>query len=218
MNQTYKALALFCLISIQVKAQDTTQYTNSKYAIVSNSQINDLYLGLDNPLFMSIPTNSKTFRAICDNGIFIQKNDQWFIRIERKASCNITLFDEYGYDYRFRFRVKELPCPVLTIGGSPSNEFIAKPLLLTSAIIPLLYDFYYELFFKVENFKLLLTHPDGTIENFSAIGNNLTIEMKESISKLAAGSEVMIYDAEAVTMNTNSDTRCKPAPITLKIK
>lgn len=174
--------------------------------VIAATKMNVLYLGVDNPLDISIPgvppdkvsaTISKGSIKLVGSGSYVAQPGAGI------TSCEITVYAE-GEGRRKQamgtkiFRVKKVPPPFPKIigvtGKSVEKNQLAASLGVIAEMPP---DFDFELKYKVVGFKLSST-IGGFLQERESTSSRFTEEQKKIINSLRTGNQVAITDVKAV--------------------
>ncbi len=208
---------------IRVKQPDGTfkhypfsqSYTAQKpNAVVSAEKMNVLYIGVDNPMAISVPgvSNDKVKPSISGGGAALKANTaagggHFIATVTTVGEAKINISAQIGEKVmpmgEFKYRVKRVPDPVATISNSKGGP-INKSLLAAGTLIPQLENFDFELFFKITGFKISIFAKGKDLIEYESPGNQLTQPMRDAIAKLRAGDKVFIEYIKA-KMATGAD-------------
>jgi len=208
---------------IRVKKPDNTYdyfpFTSSYVAqkpnsVVSADKMNVLYIGVDNPMSISVPgvSNDKVKSSIEGAGGALKPNPaagggHYIATVSSTGKAVIKVSAEIGGKVmpmgNFEYRVKRVPDPVAMIANNKSGT-INKNLLMAGTLIPVLENFDFELFFKITSFKMTITGKGKDPMEFESTGNQLTQPMRDALSKGRAGDKVFFEFIKA-RMATGAD-------------
>jgi len=119
---------------------------------------------------------------------------------------------------KFPFRVKSVPNPVATMCGKSEGGSINKNLLMASSMIPVLKDFYFELYWQITEFKMSIAGKGVEYSEFNGKGNQLDEAMKNAISKARPGTKVFFEYIKARMVNTKDASTRQLSPMTFVIQ
>ncbi|MCX6290239.1 MAG: gliding motility protein GldM [Bacteroidetes bacterium] len=183
-------------------------------SVVSADKMNVLYIGVDNPMSISVPgvSNDKVKVSIEGGGGSLKANTQaggghYIASVTTVGKSTIKVSAEIAGKPMpmgsFEYRVKRVPDPVATISNSKGGP-INKNLLAAGTLIPVLENFDFELFFKIMSFKITIVQTGKDPLELEGQGNQLTQPMRDAVSKLRGGSKVYIEYIKA-KMATGAD-------------
>lgn len=173
--------------------------------VIAATKMNVLYLGVDNPLDISIPgvppdkvsaTISKGSIKPVGSGSYIAQPGAG------AATCEITVYAEVDRRKQAMgtktFRVKKVPPPFPKIIGVTGKSVEKNQLAASLGVVAEMpQDFDFELKYKVVGFKLSST-VGGFLQERESTSSRFTDEQKKIISSLRTGNQVAITDVKAV--------------------
>lgn len=191
---------------------------------ISPTKMNVFYLGIPNPVKVSVPgVASENLEVSVTNGR-IEKSGSDFLVYPSKVdvlgkntsiSVMATLNGEKRSMGSMVFRVKEVPTPIATIGGKNGGNLRKEELMAEEGIFADLKDFDFDLKFRVTQFDVNLSGAGGYERKYSTTGNKFSVEQKSQFGKLAQGSLIYIDNI----MAKGDDNTDRPlAPISFKIR
>ncbi|MFZ7115775.1 MAG: gliding motility protein GldM [Bacteroidota bacterium] len=183
-------------------------------SVVAAEKMNVLYIGVDNPMAISVPgvSNNQVFPSIAGAGGSLKPNSaagggHYIATVTTVGEAKINVTAEIGGKKmpmgEFKYRVKRVPDPVATISNSKGGP-INKSMLAAGTLIPQLENFDFELFFKITGFKMSIFAKGKDLIEYESTGNQLTQPMRDAIAKLRAGDKVFIEYIKA-KMATGAD-------------
>ena len=208
---------------IRVKQPDGTykhypfsqSYTAQKpNSVVAAEKMNVLYIGVDNPMAISVPgvANDKVKSTISGAGGALKPNSvagggHYIATVSTVGEAKINVSAEIGGKVismgEFKYRVKRVPDPIATISNSKGGT-INKSLLAAGTLIPQLENFDFELFFKITGFRVSIIAKGKDLIEYESQGNQLSQPMRDAIAKLRAGDKVIVEYIKA-KMATGAD-------------
>ena len=183
-------------------------------SVVAAEKMNVLYIGVDNPMAISVPgvSNDKVKVSIDGGGGALKPNStagagHYIANVTTVGKANIRVSAEIGGKVMpmgsFEYRIKRVPDPVASISNSKGGP-INKNLLAAGTLIPTLENFDFELFFKIISFKITIIQRGKDPQEFEGTGNQLTQIMRDMVAKLPGGSKVYFEYIKA-KMATGAD-------------
>ncbi|KPK84425.1 MAG: hypothetical protein AMS27_09955 [Bacteroides sp. SM23_62_1] len=172
--------------------------------VVAPTKMNVFYLGVDNPVEISVPgIPADRIIASSNNGRITPSGVGYIVRPTREGSCDISVSVREGSTTRSQgsrpFRVRKVPDPYVTLAGSQSGAALAKSQILgemgPQATMPDWFEF--DLKFDVVSFSLSATQGGftRTEPSTSAI---FTGSQREMLRAVNPGSKIYIEDVIAV--------------------
>ncbi len=181
---------------------------------VSADKMNVVYIGVDNPMSISVPgvaADKVKFTATgltlapdpaLGKGHFIGRATTVGEAVV-KVSAELTAGKPPLPMGEFKFRVKKIPNPVAKIAGKREGAIAKSVLAAQSAIIPEMENFDFNLFSKVKSFKMSRYGKGRDPIEKATEGNVLTQEMRDVINQCRAGDKVLFEYIKA-TMPDNT--------------
>jgi gliding motility-associated protein GldM len=167
---------------------------------ISPLNMNVLYLGVDNPIDISIPgVSSNSLRLSLSNGTVSKKDDHFLVRPLTTEDCNISVTiinDDKSLSSTapFRFIVKNKPIPVASIKGIIEDKIKkVEPLSAKELIAAYPSDFDFGVSFEVTGFTVA-TIRDGLMVSATSNSNLFTDEQRKLIPPLRRGDKLYIQD------------------------
>jgi gliding motility-associated protein GldM len=191
-------------------------------ATISPTKMNVLYMGIANPIQVSVPgVASENLQVTVSNGRIEKSGTDYLVypdKLDAQAKNTlISVLAKMNGENRpmgsMAFRVKEVPPPLATIGGMNGGTIKKEDLMAENGIFAELKDFLFDLKFTVTQFDISFT---GTyVKTTSSKSNKFTDEQKGFFSKLSAGGYIYIDNI----MAKGEDGITRPlSPIGFKIK
>ncbi len=224
---------------ISLKAPDGSMRTypfESSYVVgepnvvVSPTAMNVMYLGIPNPIDVSVPGVSPDkldIRVV--NGSFTTervKNPKgenfrgnWAV-IPKAVGQAVQVIVSTNVSGKFvpyppiEFRVKPLPTPIAIFGGKTTGKIAKNTAAAQTGVYATLPDFDFNLVYRVTGFTLLYSDKGNDYEETSS-SSNLTPRQKDLINRLTRNKYLTIKDIKAV----GPDNKTKDlSPIILQIE
>ena len=206
-----------------------TSYVAQKPAgVVSADKMNVLFIGLDNPVSVSVPgvSNNKVRPSISTGTLSPESKSgagHYIANVTSSApmaSINVSaeIDGKQTPMGKFDFRVKSVPNPTPTMGGKAEGGNINKNLLLASSLIPIMKDFYFELYWQITEFKMSIAGKGIEYTEFSGKGNQLDDNMKSAITRARAGAKVYFEYIKARQINTKDNSSRQLSPMTFVLQ
>lgn len=194
-------------------------------ATISPTKMNVMYLGIPNPIRISVPgVASENLVVTVSNGR-IEKSGDDYLAYPSKLdvtgkSTSISVSARVGSETKpmgaMEFRVKEVPPPLATIGGKNGGNLKKEDLLSENGIYAELKDFDFDLKFKVTQFDITLSGAGGYVKTFSSKDNKFTSEQRDQFGKLSQGS--IIYIDNIMAKGDDGQPARSLSPISFKIR
>lgn len=172
--------------------------------IVSPTSMNVFFLGVENPVEISVPgvPSDKIHPTISNGTIRKNRKGGWIVRPKKAfVKAVITVQAEVNGQKRTMpkkiFRVKTVPDPVATVAGKKGGRLRKNILLAQKGVVAELKDFDFELSFRVNSFTVS-ANIGGYFNERSTRGNAFSPDQKKLIRSLKKGQKVIIEDITAV--------------------
>ncbi len=192
-------------------------------ATISPTKMNVLYMGLANPVQISVPgVASENLEISFNNGRYEKTTDGYLVypaKLDATGkSTTITVSARMNGQLRpmgsMAFRVKEVPPPLATIGGLNGGSMRKEDLLAENGVFADQKDFLFDLKYTVTAFDI--DFAGGTyVKSTSSKSNKFTDEQRGFFSKLSPGSYIYVYNIYAKGEN---GVTYPLSPIGFKIK
>jgi len=197
---------------ISLKRPDGT-YTNKTFKseyqvaepslVVAPTKMNVFYLGVDNPVEISVPgTPADRILASSNNGRIVPSRGGYIVRPTKEGSCNISVSVRENGATRSMgskpFRVRKVPDPYISLAGFPGGSLSKSQILGElgpKATMPDWFEF--DLTFNVVGFNLSATQG-GFTRTETSTSANFTSAQREMLRAVNPGSKIYIEDVLAV--------------------
>ncbi|MGC8802771.1 MAG: gliding motility protein GldM [Bacteroidales bacterium] len=171
--------------------------------VVSPTKMNVFYLGVDNPIEISVPgvPADKVFPSI-NNGTIVKEGKGFIVRPARSGAAEVTVMAEIEKTRKLmgskQFRVKVVPDPVAKVAGIKGAGGIEKAVLLAqTGVVAEMENFDFDLSFRVTEFKVSVNIGGFSNDKISK-SNRFTEEQFSLIRQANRGQKVYIEDIKAV--------------------
>lgn len=176
--------------------------------VVSPTKMNVLYIGVDNPISVSVPgVAPENVTATLSGGTLSPDSKagkgNYIAKVTggKEATVNVSAkFGEEGTSRKmgdFKFRVKRVPDPEAFCGGQTDGLISKAKLVAAGAVIPKMKNFDFDLTFRVTSFEITM-NINGDLITSTANGNRFTAEMANKIKRLKGGSRLYIENIKAI--------------------
>jgi gliding motility-associated protein GldM len=175
-------------------------YQSSKStAVVSPEKMNVLYIGVPNPLSISVPgVPADKITAKINNGSISGSNGSYMAKVNTTSNVTVDVYaDIDGTNKKMgemTFRVKKIPKPIPIVLGKGSSRMPKNRFMVAQTIDLDMNDFVFEVKYEVVEYTYMIS-IDGEIQ-----GNSKTVkskilaqDIKDIIKKGKEGKKVMVY-------------------------
>ncbi|MGI6338721.1 MAG: gliding motility protein GldM [Bacteroidales bacterium] len=181
--------------------------------VVSPTAMNVMYMGIPNPIDVSVPgVSPNNIRIRVVNGSFTTekvKNSKgqnfrgnWAVKpnaVGQNVQIIVSAVDESNKQTSFppvEFRVKPLPSPIAVFANKNTGSVPKNTAAAQTGVYASLPDFDFDLVWNVTGFTVLYTDNRGDFEEQSN-SSSLTPRQKELINRLTRGKNLLIKDIKA---------------------
>jgi len=197
--------------------------------IVSPTAMNVMYMGIPNPIDVSVPgVSPDKIKVRVVNGTSTTekvKNSKgenfkgsWAVK-PNAVGQNVQVLVSTDINGKtmnyapYEFRVKPLPAPIAVFGGKSTGSIPRATAAAQQGVFAILPDFDFDLNYTVTGFTVLYSDNRGDFEEQST-SSNLTQKQKDLINRLTRGKYLTIKDIKAL----GPDGKTKELlPVILKI-
>ena len=170
-------------------------------SVVSPTKMNVLYIGVDNPLGISVSgAPNESIRATITQGTLQKVGNEWIAKVTTIGNATITVSATVDGQSKvmgtFVFRVKAVPDPVAKVGGKIGGKIDKPTLLAQVAVLASLDNFEFDMRFEVTSFTVSAQIGSFTREQ-PATGARITDQQKAILNSLARGGRVYFQDIKA---------------------
>lgn len=172
--------------------------------VVSPTKMNVFYIGVDNPVEVSVAgVQPENLDISLTNGKAKKSGGggAYIVNPRRPGNSIVRVFAKVDGQNKMmgqkEFRVKRVPDPVATINGQKGGGISKNMLLAQVGVAAEMENFDFDLKFRVTEFTVSTT-ISGFLQEATSKSYKLTKEQKNIIQNLSKGQRVYIQDIEAV--------------------
>jgi len=170
---------------------------------VAATKMNVFYIGVDNPVSISVPGIAEaSLRPSISVGTLTRDatGKNWVVRVPQGQKTIISVSaDILGTPRSMgsaEFRIRRVPSPNAEIAGQVEGTIDKSTLIAAGAIIPVMRDFEFELFFEVKSFRMTtIIGGDGISKRGN--GNRFSDEMISMIQSARKGQKFFFENIQA---------------------
>jgi gliding motility-associated protein GldM len=196
---------------IKMKATDGTEIErpfNAEYqvadvgAVISPTKMNVFYIGVDNPVAISVAgvPADKIFPTIT-NGAIKKVGNDFIVNPRSVGNALVTVTAEIDGKKKslgaMEFRVKNIPDPVAKVANKKSGSIDRNTLLAQTIVLADLENFDFDARFTVTEFTVS-ANVRGFSQDISTKSNKITEAQKNIIRSMNRGDKVYFNDIKAV--------------------
>jgi gliding motility-associated protein GldM len=180
----------------------SAEYISAKPStVISADKMNVLYIGVDNPMSISVPgvANENVTATITGGGGTLTKDPKagagkYIARVttQGEAIINVTAkMDGKNMPMgQMKYRVKRVPDPVAMVANMKGGKINKNVLAAQAGVIPVMENFDFDLFFKVKGFKITIVRKGKDPVELASESNLITPQMKEIITNSPIGTKI----------------------------
>jgi gliding motility-associated protein GldM len=196
-------------------------------ATIAATEMNLLYVGLDNPMSISVPGFSASDVKVSTSGglsLTSQAGGKYNAKVDGSAN-EVTITASITKDGKTRtvgsekFRVRRLPQPTGQLGGLP-NDGIPKPKAQVQAQTNIFASmgpsFAYNLTYRVNGFRFIFAPGRRPATQFIGNGSALTNEMRSAIAGAQSGDRIIIEGIKVTEAKYGFSNNLPPIVITIQ--
>jgi gliding motility-associated protein GldM len=196
---------------IELKSSDGTTITKAfkqSYMVAAGSvsvaptKMNVFYLGVDNPVDVSVAGIQPDKISIeMTNGKYIKQGDSYIIRPQRPGNSLVTVYATIDKTKREmgqkEFRVRIVPDPVPKVNGQKGGAINKNILMAQIGVAAEMENFEFDLTFTITEFTVSAV-IQGFVREYKSNSNKFTQDQKNIINNLSRGQNVYIQDIKAI--------------------
>lgn len=180
-------------------------------AVISADKMNVVYMGVDNPMTISIPGISDNKVAATGNGLSKVSGAGKYVMKPvsgKEVTINVSgkLPDGKTVSTSQKFRIKGIPSPSGSVRKEMGYVKMQKQSLEKSTVGAVLPDFDFDLSLRTTGFTIKVPGQSAVVVR----GNKMSAQAKKAIAKARRGDVITIFDIKSSLVG-NSTYRIKPA-------
>jgi gliding motility-associated protein GldM len=172
--------------------------------VVSPTKMNVFYVGVENPVSISIAgvPGDKISPSITNASIRKQRDGEYIVLPKRPGNSLITVIAEIDGTNRnmgvAQFRVKGLPDPTVQVAGKKGGKIQKNVLAAQAGVFAVMENFDFDLEFKIIEFTVSTTDRGGYTIDSSTKGTLFTKAQLDLIKDLRRSQRLNIEDVKAI--------------------
>jgi gliding motility-associated protein GldM len=170
-------------------------------SVVSADKMNVLYIGVENPMSISVPgvADANVSPSISGGGASLTRNaklgsSKYTAKATTQGEATISVSAKLeGKSVpmgQFKYRVKRVPDPVAMVNGKKGGPINKNELAAATSVNSIMENFDFELYFKVTKFRMTLIKRGKDPIELDSPSNLMTPQMKQAISAAGPGAKV----------------------------
>lgn len=180
----------------------TSEYIAAKPAsVVSADKMNVLYIGVENPMSISVPgvADANVTATVSGGGATLVKNvklgsSKYTAKATTQGEATVAITAKLDGKAvpmgQFKYRVKRVPDPVAMVNGKKGGPINKAELAAATSVNSIMENFDFELYFKVTKFRMTLIKKGRDPIELDAPSNLITPAMKAAIQGSGPGAKV----------------------------
>ena len=170
--------------------------------VVSPTYMNVFYVGVDNPVSISVPgVPADKIYADITNGVIQKTGNSWVVKPRSPGMATVLVTAEIDGKRKpmggMEFRVKNMPDPVAKVGGLKGGGVDRNTLGAQNVVVADMENFDFKATFTVTGFTIS-ANIKGFARDESSKSNRITDEQKNLIKSLDKGTKCIFTDITAV--------------------
>lgn len=181
---------------------ESSYMVSAPSASVSADSLNVFYIGIDNPVTISVPGVPAENVSYSSSGVSLSAaggKGRYIARVSAGREATINVSAKMGEKSMsmgsFRFRIKSVPAPIARIYGAKSGKISKTTLNSMGGVSADMGDFLFNIPAKVTSFKMTVVYKGGSRANLvdePANSSAFTSNMKAAMQACKPGDKVLI--------------------------
>jgi gliding motility-associated protein GldM len=170
-------------------------------SVVSADKMNVLYIGVENPMSISVPgvADANVTATVSGGGVTLSRDaksgsSKYIAKATTQGEASINVAAKLDGKSvpmgTFKYRVKRVPDPVAMIGGKKGGPINKAELAAQTSVNSIMENFDFELYFKVKSFRMTLIRKGKDPTELESTSNLITPQMKAAIQSAGPGAKV----------------------------
>ena len=171
--------------------------------VVSPTKMNVFYIGVDNPVDVSVPgvPPGDVTPFITGGGSITRSGNSWVVRVKEvgkvSVGANAKLAGQNKNMGSKEFRVKKVPDPRAMVGGKTGGAVAKNWLAAQTGVAAVMENFDFDLKFSVISFNVSAVLKGGFLEDARSSGPTFTAQQQQLIRQVSSGKKIYIEDVQA---------------------
>ncbi|MDX2002578.1 MAG: gliding motility protein GldM [Chitinophagales bacterium] len=175
-------------------------------AVISPEKMNVAYIGLQNPIAISVPgvPAEKLMPTVSGPGTLSGSNGKYNLEVTSPGELTVNVSAKFEDGIKpmgsMTFRIKKVPKPEIKLGNLNPGNVKANKIRIEKSLRTFLYDFVYEVKYEVISFKMQFSDKNGALSSSMASNSDrLTPDMLAYIQKAKPGDAVYFDEIQVKT-------------------
>ncbi len=188
--------------------RDFSYEVGERSVAVSAEKMNVFYVGVDNPVAISVAGVPSGQVNVSANGVSLQKldNNHYLAKADRPGEASITVSGGGLEPSTFKYRVKRIPDPVIRLGTKSGGILSAAELKAHRGLIPVLEGFDFDATCRIQSFNIARVPKNDDVQTASNNGGAFESRTKAIIDRADHG-DVFYFDEIKVRCPGDSYSR-----------
>ncbi len=172
-------------------------------ATVSPTKMNVFYIGVDNPVSISVPgvPTEKVRPSISNGTLSATGGGNYNVRVTGGQTAIINVGAEMEGGSRsmgsFEFRVRRVPDPKATISGRTDGKIAKNELLAAGAVIPVMENFEFDLHYTIVGYTMYIQTQGSDLASATSNSPAFSGQMRTLINNASRGRKATFEDIKA---------------------
>lgn len=191
--------------------------------VVSPTKMNVFYIGVENPVDISVPgvPSSQLMPSISGGSISKgTKEGSYIVKVQKPGTTDISVSAKLDGGTKpmgkQTFRVKRVPDPVAKLGGQKSGGIDLSMLQAAKRVDAVLENFDFDLVFTISEFTVSTTDRAGYQVEKSVKGGNINSEIRSSVYPLLKKGSKVIF--EGIKAKGPDGSERELSPLVFKVR
>jgi len=173
--------------------------------VVSPLKMNVFYIGVDNPVDVSVPgvPPSKVNAFLSGGGSIVRRGNNYVVRVKGPQGSKVNVGATAELDGQKKnmgsreFRVKKVPDPVAKVGGQRGGTVAKNWLAAQTGVQAVLENFDFDLRFNIASFTVSATDKGGYVQEARSTSARFTAQQQNLLRAVQSKRKVYIEDIKA---------------------
>jgi gliding motility-associated protein GldM len=167
--------------------------------VVSPTSMNVFYIGVDNPVEISVPgvPSSEIRPSISVGSITKARGDGYNVKVTRPGNVKISVSAGGKAMGSRDFRVKRVPDPIAQVAGQRGGVINIPTLQAQREVFAVMDNFDFDLKFSVTSFTVSTRTREGFTVDAKSDNSRITADQRQLLSRLGRGQKVYFEDIKA---------------------
>lgn len=206
-QQKYKGTIFVKKESGEVPYEFESEYfVAAPSATISATNMNVFYIGVDNPLSISVPgANSKDIVATISGAggtLTKVKDGEYTVKVTKQETCQINVRAKIGGKEMdmgtMKFRTKRIPAPIAMVGKQQGGKIDKDVLAAQGGLRVEKGDFDFPVTYRIASFKIQIIGGGDAKPATAVTGAKFPPDVISQIKKARRGTKIYIEDITAV--------------------